>query len=227
MARSAVAARDKDEPRVVVKQVKNAKLWSDGTISLYMVRASYPHVLTKYKGDGDDESKAKFSIVCLMPKKKSYRAAREMVIDRINELMKENKVKNLKADNKFLRDGDLAAREEYEGMWTINASESKKVAVRHKVRDPKTGKPKVLKAGVDDDVIYPGCWVNIVIRPWFQNNKYGKKVNAGLVAVQFAKDDEPFGQTRISEDEVDEDFDDYAEDADDDYGDDDDDDDDI
>src|SRR5690348_14208972 len=94
------------EPRVVVKEVKNAKRWSDGTISLYMLRASYPHVLDKYKGEDDDESKAKHSIVCLMPKRKAWRAARELVLERINELMKENKQTKMKADNKFLRDGD-------------------------------------------------------------------------------------------------------------------------
>lgn len=212
-----------DEPRTLVKEVPFAKLYSDGTIFFEGLRCSYPHVLTKYKGD-DDDAKAKHSIVLLLPKKKSYRPAREMVIDRINELMKENRVKNLKADNKFLRDGDLSAKEENEGNWTVNASESKKVIARDNKRDPKTGKPRMLKVGVDDDRIYGGCFVNALIRPWFMNNKYGKKVNAGLVAVQFAKDGEPFGQNRISEDEVDEEMDNYAEDDED--ADDDDDDDD-
>ena len=55
-------------------------------------------------------------------------------------------------------------------------------------------------------MIYGGCWVNILVRPWFQNNKYGKRVNAGVVAVQFRKDDEPFGSGRISDDEIDEAF---------------------
>lgn len=222
------------EPRVVVKSVKFAKLWSDGTISLYFLRASYPHVLDKYKGD-DDDTKAKHSIVGLMPKRKAWRAARQLVEDRIAELMKENKQTKMKADLKFFRDGDQAGRDEYEKFWTINASESNKVQVRHHVRDPKTNKPKILKKGQDDDVIYAGCWVNVVIRPWFQNHvKYGKRVNSGLIAVQYVPiekvqevwskaSDEPFGTGRISEDEIDEDFDEYSEDADDDDYDEDDD----
>lgn len=217
------------EPRVVVKEVKNAKRWSDGTISLYMLRASYPHVLDKYKGEDDDELKAKHSLVGLMPKRKAWRAARELVLERINELMKENKQTKMKADNKFLRDGDLAGRDEYEGFWTINASELKKVSVRGADNRP-------LKKGKDDDVIYAGCWVNVVIRPWFMNNKFGKKINAGLVAVQlvpikvvqetWAKaSDEAFGNQRVSEEEIDEDFQNYGgDDDDDDYDDDDDDD---
>jgi hypothetical protein len=211
------------EPRTVVKEVKNGKLYSDGTILLTNVRASYPHVLDKYKGD-DDNAKAKHSIVVLMPKKKSYRAVREMVQDEIGKILAANRIKNMKAENKFLRDGDLAGREEYEGMWSINASEAKKVHVLDNKRSSKTGKPRVLKPGEDDDRIYAGCWVNVLIRPWFQNNKFGKKVNAGLVVCQFNHDDEPFGQARISEDEASEDFADYAEDADDDEDDDDDDD---
>jgi hypothetical protein len=207
------------EPRTVVKEVANAKRFSDGTILLLNVRASYPNVLRRYKGDDDGEGK--FSIVGLMPKKKAYRPARDLINERIEELMKEAKVKNLKADNKFFRDGDQAGRDEYEGMWTVNASEQRPPRVRDNKADPKTGKPKVLKAGEDEDRIYPGCWVNVLIRPWFMNNKFGKKVNAALVAVQFVKDDEPFGQGRISDDEIDGDLADYVEDADDDDDDDD------
>jgi hypothetical protein len=213
------------EPRVKVKEVPHATLWSDGSISLYMVRASYPNVLHRYQG-GDDGSKAKFGIVGLIPKRKPWRQARELVEERIAALMKENKTSKMKSDNKFLRDGDDSGRDEYEKFWSINASESGKISVRHSKRDPATGKPRVLKPGVDDDVIYPGCWVNIVIRPWFMNHqKYGKKINAGLVAVQHCPiekvrevwpnaSDEAFGNQRISDDEIDEDFDNYAEDGD-------------
>lgn len=202
------------EAREVVKEVPYAKLFNDGTIMLEGLRCSYPNVLTKFKGD-DENAQAKFGIVLLLPKKKAFRPARELINARIDELLKENKVKNLKADNKFLRDGDLSGKEENERHWTINASESKRVVVRDNKRDPKTNKPRVLKKGEDDDRIYGGCFVNAVIRPWFMNNKWGRKVNAGLVAVQFVKDGEAFGEGRISEETIDEDFDNYAEDADD------------
>ena len=26
------------------------------------------------------------------------------------------------------------------------------------------------------DVIYPGCYVDIIIRPWFQDNSFGKRI---------------------------------------------------
>lgn len=196
------------EPRTVVKQVDKAVLYSDGTILVKEVRASYPHIGSPYKGENSD--KGKYGIVALIPKGKAYSSATILVRDEINGILKANKIPALKAENKFLRDGNLAGKVEYEGMFTINASEVRRPAARDRVRDSKTGKPRIIPAEEADEKIYAGCWVNVLIRPWWQNNKFGKKVNAGLVAIQFVRDDEAFGQGRISEDDVDETFDEFA-----------------
>lgn len=196
--------------RTVVKDVGKAILYSDGTILVKEVRASYPHIFKPYVGD--DGGDGKYGIVGLMPKTKDYFPAKDLIRDLIKQTIIENKQKDLPAANKFLRDGNLKAREEYDGMYTINASEVRRPAARDNRRDPKTGKAAILKPGEDEDRIYAGCWVNILIRPWWQNNKFGKKVNAGLVAVQFVRDDESFGQGRISEDDVSETFDDFTDD---------------
>ena len=42
--------------------------------------------------------------------------------------------------------------------------------------------------------MYGGCYVNVAIRPWLQENKHGRGVRCDLVAVQFAADGEPFGE---------------------------------
>ena len=42
--------------------------------------------------------------------------------------------------------------------------------------------------------MYGGCYVNVALRPWLQDNQYGKGVRCDLVAVQFAKDGEAFGE---------------------------------
>lgn len=203
---------DVKEPRTVVKKEDFATLFSDGTILVKMLRASYPHVLSRYKGD-DDDGEGKHSIVGLMPKQKPYFRSKDLIKGEIDRIISEAKLKGLPPDRKFLRDGDQAGKEECEGMFTINASESRRPTALHRIRDPKTKKPKVLEPGKDDDVIYPGCWVNILIRPWYQDHKkYGKRVNAGLVAVQFVKDDEAFGQSRISQDEIASNFDEFADD---------------
>jgi hypothetical protein len=42
--------------------------------------------------------------------------------------------------------------------------------------------------------LYGGCYVNAAINPWLQDNAAGRGVRCDLVAIQFAKDGEPFGE---------------------------------
>lgn len=196
------------EVRSVVKEVPHAKLYSDGTIFVGPLRLSYFHGFKPYQGE---DGKGKYGVVGLMPKGPEYRAAKDLIVAEVKRIINETgKLKDIDAGSKFIRDGDLKARDEYSGMFTINASETKPPKMRDSRRDPKTNRPRVLEAGKDEDRIYSGCWGNLLIRPWWQNNKYGKKVNAGLVAVQFVKDDEPFGTGRVSEEDVDETFDEFT-----------------
>ena len=45
----------------------------------------------------------------------------------------------------------------------------------------------------DDGKPYAGCYVNAIVELWGQDNQFGKRVNANLLAVQFVKDGTPFG----------------------------------
>jgi hypothetical protein len=45
--------------------------------------------------------------------------------------------------------------------------------------------------------MYGGCYVNVAIKPWLQDNKHGRGVRCDLVALQFAKDGEPFGEGAV------------------------------
>lgn len=42
--------------------------------------------------------------------------------------------------------------------------------------------------------LYGGCRVNAAIKPWVQQNKHGNGIRCDLVAVQFLRDDAPFGE---------------------------------
>ena len=42
--------------------------------------------------------------------------------------------------------------------------------------------------------MYGGCRINAAIKPWLQENKYGRGVRCDLVAIQFAGDDKAFGE---------------------------------
>lgn len=188
--------------RNAVKKVKNAILYDDGCILISNVRLSYPHLKKPYKGDGD-QGEAKYGVVGLLPKD-THKAAKKLIEERIDELLKENKVKALASDKKFLRDGDESGKDENEGCWTVSARETKRPILRQKTDDD----PKEPVEREDaDEVFYGGCWGSILVRPWYQDNKFGKRVNAGLTAVRKTRDDEAFGEGRISEEEVDEAFD--------------------
>jgi hypothetical protein len=41
--------------------------------------------------------------------------------------------------------------------------------------------------------LYGGCYVNAAIAPWVQDNQFGRGIRCQLLAVQFAKDGDPFG----------------------------------
>lgn len=47
--------------------------------------------------------------------------------------------------------------------------------------------------------MYAGCYVNVAVRPWLQKPKatYGPGIRCDLIAIQFAKDGEPFGEGAV------------------------------
>lgn len=206
--------------RKVVQSTDHGRLYNDGTILLLGVRVSYPHWAKPYVGKNDKgEETAKYSITCLLPKGPEYNPTMRLMSNEINRILKEQKVAAIKADNKFLRNGDESGKEEAMGHWTVSASESRRPVARGFRKDPKTGKPVKLDPVKDAEEIYGGCWCNVLIRPWWMNNGYGKKVNAGFSAIQriptpSGMDDEAFGQGRIGEDEIDESLEEFMNDDD-------------
>jgi hypothetical protein len=198
------------EERTVVKRVKFGVLYSDGTIRVENVRASYPHLLEPYAGEDEDGKKqeAAYGIVGLLPKK-THVAVKDLCKARIDEILREKKVKAIPADKKFLRDGDLAAKAEFEGMFSISAREKRAPRLLVPSKQKVQIGSRVSIGGRErksEEVFYGGCWVNILIRPWWQDNRFGKRVNAGLVAVQFLRDDEAFGEGRITDDQIEDSF---------------------
>lgn len=202
------------EAKTVVKTVENAILYSDGTILLKNARCSYPHLFTPQENKNDEGVVTKSYACTGLMNKDTHDAAKKLCVQVINDMLK-TKGENgqplkIPANKKFIKNGD-PTDEDDEGkpenlnMWVVSTRESKKPHLLHKKKDPKTGKAKRL-TDEDKDLIYGGCYVNMLIRPWFQSNKYGKRVNAGISAVQFVRDGEPFGQGRITDSDLDDRF---------------------
>jgi len=167
-------------------------------ISIKNARLSFPSLFKKASFDGNE---GKYEATFLFPKSdtKTYDA----VMVAIEECKKANKLK-VASDKLCIKDGDEVEYDGYEGMWAVKASNNKRPTAVNRDRTP------LVEA---DEVLYAGCYVNAIIEPWGQNNKYGKRVNANLLGVQFVKDGEPFGDggTSASTDDFDdiEDADEY------------------
>lgn len=177
-----------------IKKVKNAVLYDNGCIRIDNVRGSYVHADKPYKGRGDkDDKPAKFSMVGILPKS-THAEAKALITETIDKILKEkNKGQPIKSDAKFLRNGDDAGKAEYASSWTVNCSEVRRPACRDRNGELVTDMDEVR------DTFMSGYWYNILIRPWWQDNEYGKKVNAGFVGIQFVKKDKPFGEGAIDD----------------------------
>jgi len=91
------------------------------------------------------------------------------------------------------------------GAYQLAASEKTRPTVVNAKKEPITE---------EDNIIYDGCYVTAIIGLWAQDNKFGKRINANLIGVQFKGNGEAFGSAaeRASDDDFDDD--DFEEDED-------------
>ena len=178
-------------------------------VLLKNVRLSYP-ALWKAKAfggsDGDGQGEPKFSAVGLMdPSTKIGKRNIEKLEDAIEHVKKTTWPKGAPKFSPAkicLKDSeDLEEMKDgYDGMMYVSASNAKKPRVLdidgEDVREGDEGAP------------YAGCFVDMIVRVWGQDNKYGKRVNASLEGVKFRDDGEAFGAAPISDEDFEDDEDD-------------------
>lgn len=179
------------------KKVKNGVLYTNGMIRVDNVIASYPHLDKPYAGE--DGGEPKYSIQGLAPKE-THGEIIELVRDLMKKIMADKKIK-IAADKLFMKDGDkyFEDKDECAGRYVFAARESDRPTLR--MADGTKLDPK---DDADDikELFYGGCVVSILINPWVQDNKYGKRLNANLRAVKFVEDGTPFGEGRVDDDEA-------------------------
>lgn len=185
------------EKLVIKKKVKGGVVYTNGMFRLDFGIASYPHLLEAYAGE--DGGTPKFSIMHLLDKEEHSGIIDEMR-NTCKQMMADKKVK-VASDKLFIKDGDKYYEEKPEcaNRYVISAREESRPTLRD-------AKGRKLDATEDKELIkelfYGGAVVSILINPWLQDNKYGKRINANLRAVRFVRDGEPFGEGRISDDDA-------------------------
>lgn len=155
-----------------------------GIVKLQGVRLSFPAL---FEAKSFNDGKPKFSAVFLL-NKKTHAAAIKAIQAEILKVTKEKWPKGVKGlKPSCLHEG--SEKEDVDGygaeVMYLTSSNAKRVPVVGADMTPLTeadGKP------------YAGCYVNCSVRLWAQDNEWGKRINAQLRAVQFAKDGEPFGE---------------------------------
>jgi hypothetical protein len=148
-------------------------------IKIKNARLSFPSVFRKAVFQGNE---TKYEATFLLDKTEQRETIDEISAG-IAAMLKEHKTK-LPPEKICLKDGDASGADENAGMMTIKASSNKRPLVIGKDKSPLTE---------EDNVIYSGCYVDAIITLWFQDNGFGKRVNASLEGVQFRADGEPFG----------------------------------
>jgi hypothetical protein len=182
----------------------------DDMIMIGGARVSFPHLFRRPVINGEEGKCG--AVLMLDPKK--HAGAIHTIEKGIDALCKfKFKGRKIPSDKLCLRDGDDKGRPEYEGYQVLSANSK--------------GKPLVIgKDGSnvitdeEENPIYAGCYVNAKVRLWAQDNQYGKRVNAELVAIQFLKDGEPLDGSYVSVEDamsgfgaIDDDDDDFLNDA--------------
>jgi len=163
-------------------------------IKLQNVRLSFPSLFRKAQFQGEE---TKYEATFMLNKEEHADKIAE-IEKAIQAGMKEHfKGAKIPSDKICLKDGDQSGRDEYEGHYTIKCANNKRPKVIDRDKTPLTE---------DDGKPYSGCYVNAVIDLWYQNNGYGKRVNANLLGVQFFKDGEPFESGSVADDDDFEEF---------------------
>lgn len=159
--------------------MSNVIVREDGTLLIKNAVISYPHLFEPY-GKGEDTKKysAKFLL-----SKETHKAD----IVALNKIIADAAIAKWKtklpATSICLKNGELTGKEQDENFFILSASESRRPVVVDTDKSPIYPEDAVER-------MYAGTVVNVLVRLWEQDNSYGRKINANLLAVQRVRDGE-------------------------------------
>ena len=159
-------------------------------IRLKKVRLSFPQLFQpKSVNDGEAKYSASFLLDKVLDRKQIA-----LIEKTIEEIKTQKWGKTVpKGVKSCLHEGSEKDFDGYdETVMFISSSSSRRPVVVDRDLQPLTA---------DDGKPYAGCFVNVTVRLWAQDNKFGKRVNAEVLAVQFAADGESFGAAPVDAEE--------------------------
>lgn len=166
---------------------------SNEFIMIQGARVSFPHLFTPPVLNGE-EGKCGAQLLLYPDKHKA-------VIDRITANFRELERAKFKGgklppEKYCMRAGEDKGRPEMAGYLVVSAnSKTAPHVISH--LDGRT-----IITNERDSRIYAGCHVNAKIRLWAQDNSYGRRINAELVAIQFAGEGESLDGSYVPPEEA-------------------------
>ena len=159
------------------------------------VRCSFPHLFKKPIINGKEGKCG--STFLLDPKDADHKAQIKNISNFMNKVKANSTLKDVRIppDKKCLRKGEDTSRTEYDGYWIVSSNSKGKPIVM-----AANGKTQITSE--EECPIYAGCRVTAKLRIWAQDNKWGKRINADLVAIQFFADDEPLDGSHVPVEEA-------------------------
>lgn len=155
-------------------------------VKLTNVRLSFPELFEAktVNGEGAPAFSASFLLDPADPQIKTLNTTIEQVAAGKWGAKADAILKQLRAQDKTcLHNGDLKSYDGYAGMLYVSARNGTRPLVLDANKSPLTkqdGKP------------YAGCYVNVLLDIWPQDNNFGKRINASLQGVQFLRDGDAF-----------------------------------
>lgn len=161
-------------------------------LKLTNVRLAFPKLFKAEAVNGEGEPKFGCSLL-LEPTDAQIKAINQAInaaaVDKWGAKAAGHLALMRKTDKVFLHDGNLKAQYAgFENMLYVSCNSAVRPVIVDRNKAPLTeadGRP------------YGGCYVNVTMDTWAQDNKFGKRVNAQLMSVQFVRDGDAFGGGRI------------------------------
>lgn len=174
------------------------------------VRLSFPHIIEPQKRKNDEgiESDVWNCELIMEPNHPGYAEFMNIYSRLAGEEWKEfaqNAINMIHGDRKQRCYGEGSEKinqktfqpyDGYQGMVYISTSRSSRPQIIKPNGDP-VDPVNTMEYQNFAKQMYGGCRVNAAIKPWLQDNKHGKGVRCELIALQFFKDDAPFGEGAV------------------------------
>lgn len=142
----------------------------------------------------DQNTQAKYQATALLdPSNKAHAATIKQLQDAAADLLKQAGLEREDLLSVCFGNGDKKKYDGYKGMIFLQASNEVRPTLVDRNRNP--------VAPGDKQFPYSGAHGILTCTLWLQNNKFGKRINANLRALQFVKDGPAFGVAPVNADD--------------------------